>query len=122
MRACRYWLVSAGLMLSVSAGQAGAAEKSFDVVAARYEFRPARLEVSLGDKVTLKVHSVDTDHGFAIKEFKVKVLAPKGGAVVEAQFVASKVGTFRFTCSEYCGSGHSRMKGLLVVQPAGGTQ
>lgn len=121
-RPCWHGALVAALLLAASAAPAWAADKTIEVAAARYEFRPARIEVSQGDKVTLKVRSVDTDHGLEIKEFKVKVLAPKGGAVVEAQFVAAKAGTFRFTCSEYCGSGHSRMKGVLVVKPAGEPQ
>lgn len=114
--------VVAALLVTAGAGSAQAADQTIEMAAARFEFRPARIEVTQGDHVTLKLHSVDSDHGLEIKEFKVKVLVPKGGAVVTAQFVATKAGTFRFTCSEYCGSGHSRMKGVLVVKPAGGTQ
>jgi heme/copper-type cytochrome/quinol oxidase subunit 2 len=47
----------------------------------------------------------------------VKVEIPKGGDPVSVDFVASTPGSYRFKCSEYCGSGHRGMKGRLVVQP-----
>ena len=35
------------------------------------------------------------------------------------EFVADQAGTFDFTCSEYCGTGHAAMKGRLVVLARG---
>ena len=106
------WLVAAG------AGEVGAdttAPRRVEVTASRYRFEPSRIEVTQGDVVHLVVHSADTDHGLAIKAFKVKVPIPKGGEPVAVSFVASRAGTFLIECSEYCGSGHKRMKGELVV-------
>jgi heme/copper-type cytochrome/quinol oxidase subunit 2 len=37
---------------------------------------------------------------------------------VSAHFVAGKAGRFPIVCSEYCGSGHKRMRGELVVVEA----
>jgi cytochrome c oxidase subunit 2 len=90
--------------------------KSFDVVASRYKFEPALLEVTEGDLVEIKVKSADVEHGIGIKAFKVKQLVPKGGQVVTVRFVASKVGEYDVTCSEYCGKGHRSMKAKLVVK------
>lgn len=101
------------------AAEPAAATRTFEMTASRFEFQPSEIEVQQGDRVVVKLHSTDTDHGFAISAFKVKVLVPKSGEVVSAEFVASKAGTFRFACHEYCGSGHSRMKGVLVVKPKG---
>jgi len=36
---------------------------------------------------------------------------------VSVELTPTKVGTFQITCSEYCGSGHSRMKAWLIVTP-----
>lgn len=115
------WVVT--ILASVSGIGAGAqdapaAVKEFEISAAKYEFTPKVIEVTVGDHVVLKAHSTDVEHGLAIKPLKVKLLIPKGGEVVTTEFVASQVGTFPFSCSEYCGSGHSRMKGTLVVRPA----
>jgi cytochrome c oxidase subunit 2 len=89
--------------------------RRFEVTASRYRFEPSRIEVTRGDVVELVLRSADTEHGLAIKAYKVKVKIPKGGEAVGVSFVASEVGTFPFSCSEFCGFGHRRMKGELVV-------
>jgi cytochrome c oxidase subunit 2 len=94
--------------------------KSFDITASRFEFQPATIEVTQGDRVKLTLHSADTTHGFAIAELKVKMKIPKGGAPVTAEFVADTPGTFQIKCSEYCGPGHKQMTATLVVSPRSG--
>lgn len=102
---------------SPAAPSAPPAARSFEVTASRWKFEPAVIEVDEGDRVIIRVHSVDTAHGLAIKEFKVKKGVPDSGEVVEVDFVAAKAGTFRMECVEYCGKGHSKMRGQLVVRP-----
>jgi cytochrome c oxidase subunit II len=91
--------------------------KTFQITASKYKFEPAIIEVNEGDRVVLRVKSIDTVHGLAVKEFKAKVKVPKTGEEVSLEFLADKPGTFKITCSEYCGGGHSAMKGTLVVHP-----
>jgi cytochrome c oxidase subunit 2 len=93
--------------------------ETIDVTASRFQFEPATISVAQGDTVRLRLHSADRSHAFAIKAFRVKALIPKGGETVTVEFVADQAGTFAFTCSEYCGTGHSRMKGKLVVLATG---
>ena len=102
---------------AVRAGQVmdGGDVKTIDVTASKFRFDPATLSVAQGDKIRLRVRSVDQAHGFAIKAFRVKAPISKSGEAVIVEFVADKVGTFDITCSEYCGSGHAGMKGKLVV-------
>lgn len=92
-------------------------ERHFEVTASRFKFEPEVLEVNEGDRVSVTLRSADTAHGFAIKKLKVKAPIPKGGEPVTVEFVASQPGTFEIACSEYCGSGHRKMKGKLVVAP-----
>jgi cytochrome c oxidase subunit 2 len=91
--------------------------KSFEVRASRFKFEPSVLEVAEGDTVVLTLRSADTTHGLAIKALGVKIVIPKDREPVQVRFVAPRAGTFDITCSEYCGSGHRRMKGQLVVAP-----
>jgi cytochrome c oxidase subunit 2 len=93
--------------------------KTIDVIASRFQFEPATITVAQGDSVRLRLHSADRTHGFAIKAFRVKALIPKVGEAVTMEFVADQAGTFDFTCSEYCGTGHAAMKGRLVVLARG---
>lgn len=89
--------------------------RTFDIVASGFRFNPATITVAQGERVRLHLRSSDRSHSFAIKAFRVKTMIPKGGGSVTVEFVADRAGTFDFTCAEYCGTGHSGMKGKLVV-------
>ena len=107
----------AGEAMRAQPEQTGQGVKSFEVRASRFKFEPAVLEVTEGDTVVLTLRSADTIHGLAIKALGVKIVIPKTGEPVHVRFVAGRAGTFDIACSEYCGSGHRRMKGQLVVVP-----
>lgn len=92
--------------------------RRFEITASRYRFDPGAIEVQEGDVVELALRSADTDHGLAIEAYRVKVAVPKGGASVGVSFIAARPGRFAIECSEYCGSGHKRMRGELVVREA----
>ena len=89
--------------------------RAIEVVAKRFSFEPARIEVTEGERVKLVVKSGDGVHGIEIKKFKVDKKVPRGGDPITIEFVASTAGEFPILCSEYCGDGHEDMKGMLVV-------
>jgi cytochrome c oxidase subunit II len=89
------------------------------VVAKRFAFEPARVEVNEGERIRLVVTSADGVHGVEIKKFKVNKKVPRGGDKVTIDFVAASAGEFPILCSEYCGNGHDAMKGTLVVAAKG---
>ena len=91
------------------------APREIDVVARRFAFEPARIEVAVGERVRLRVVSADGVHGVEIKKFKVKKEIPRGTTPVVIEFTASEAGEFPILCSEYCGDGHEDMQGQLVV-------
>ncbi|PSQ59537.1 MAG: cytochrome c oxidase subunit II [Halobacteriales archaeon SW_9_67_25] len=66
--------------------------------------RPIRLEVT----------SADVWHNYGINEFRVKSDAIPGQTTT-AWFVAEETGTYEAVCYELCGSGHSAMRGDVVV-------
>jgi len=89
--------------------------KEFDMTAKQFEFVPNTITVNKGDTVKLHIKSTDVTHGFSLPDFGVnEVLAP--GNDVHVEFVADKAGTFTFSCSVPCGSGHGRMSGQLIVK------
>jgi cytochrome c oxidase subunit II len=104
-------------LAAANAAEPAATPRTFQVTASKYKFEPARIEVNEGDAVKLVLHSTDTTHGIEIGEFNVKAVIPKDGTPVTVEFVASKAGTFQFKCSHFCGMGHGRMKGEIVVKP-----
>jgi len=91
--------------------------RAFEMIASRFRFEPETLEVTEGERVRLTLRSTDTEHGFSVRKLNLKVAVPKTGEAVTVEFVAGKAGIYEFKCSEYCGSGHGRMKGRIVVTP-----
>ena len=103
---------------SLAQGEPSSAQDTprvIEIVAKRFEFEPARIEVTEGERVKLLVKSGDGVHGIEIKKFKVDKKVPRGGDPITIEFVASTAGEFPILCSEYCGDGHEDMKGMLVV-------
>ena len=85
------------------------------VTAKQWQFSPNPIRVKLGERVRLRIKSVDVAHGFALPDFGInEVLQPGKEVVVE--FTADKKGTFSFFCSVQCGVGHSNMRGSLIVE------
>ena len=92
-----------------------ASVKTFTLTAKKWEFEPSTITVNRGDKVVLSIRSVDVTHGFALPDFKInRNLEP--GKTVNIEFTADKTGTFTFFCSVFCGEGHPRMNGSLIVK------
>ena len=89
--------------------------KEFTMTAKQFTFTPDIIEVNKGDKVRLVVTSADVPHGFSIPEYGINERLDPGKPVT-IEFTADKEGTFTAFCSVFCGSGHSGMKGKLIVR------
>ena len=89
--------------------------KEFNIVAKKWDFNPSTIIVNKGDTVKLNIESIDVAHGIVILDFGVnEKLEP--GKTTNIEFIADKEGTFSFFCNVFCGSGHSEMRGTLIVQ------
>lgn len=101
------------------------ATKNYEVTARQFSFSASgpgasddEIRVKVGDRVKLRVTSVDVTHGIAIEGnfFGGTILAPD--QTREFEFTADRAGTFTFFCTvSSCGSGHSSMQGKLIVEP-----
>lgn len=89
-------------------------ERTIHMGVRQYEWDPATVTAKKGELVRLIIHNADVKHGLVIPDLGVNQDIPEDGAVVE--FVASKVGTFEFFCSVWCGEGHMEMRGKIVIQ------
>ncbi|HEX5484014.1 MAG TPA: cupredoxin domain-containing protein [Terriglobia bacterium] len=85
------------------------------MTARKYQFDPSVITVRKGDHVKLVITALDHDHGIEIAGYGIKQKLKKG-IPTTVEFTADKPGTFEFRCSQFCGLGHRRMKGKLVVQ------
>jgi cytochrome c oxidase subunit 2 len=119
------WVVTVGSLAIIAAVQmasrTAAAERpvhEVQVVASRFAFEPARIEVSAGESVRLVVRSKDGTHGFAIPKLNVDLHIPADGEPVTTEFIAPAAGEYEIACSEFCGRGHAQMKAALVSTAA----
>lgn len=103
-----------GLTASLCA-QGNPAVQKIKMTAQRYEFSPNEIHVKQGQTVRLVLTASDHTHGIEIKEFHVKTKLPQGETKT-VEFMATKKGTFEFHCSEFCGLGHRKMKGKIIVE------
>ena len=94
--------------------KAGARVHEVQVVAKKFSFEPATIQVSAGEAVRLVIRSADTTHGFSIAALNIEVQVPRHGEAVTVEFTAPPAGRYEIACSEFCGSGHGQMKAALV--------
>ena len=89
--------------------------KEFTVTAKNWQFDPGTITVKTGDRVRLKITSVDVAHSFMLKDYNLNVKLDPGQTQV-VEFVADKAGEFSFRCGVPCGEGHRDMTGKFIVQ------
>ena len=95
--------------------------ETIDIFARRYAFKPSTIQICAGKPVILRFKSVDTNHGFQIKKLKIKVKLKKK-KIVTVKLKVDKPGVYYFRCSVYCGKGHKRMRGKLIVRSCDGPE
>lgn len=72
------------------------------------------LVVPVNTPIKLNITSDDVIHSLFIPAFRVKVDAVNG-LTTYAWFLPEKEGEFLFQCTEFCGSGHADMTGVIKV-------
>lgn len=108
-----------GLSLSVLALRPTAQEppsnqRSLTIVARKYAFEPARLEVNLNDLVKVSLSSPDIAHSFTIDAYRIAKRVG-GGHTVTFEFRADQAGTFPIYCNLRQDERCRQMHGELVV-------
>ena len=110
-------ILLAGIALG-EPGEAGEAEetpvKKVKMYARNWNWTPDEIRVKQGTRVIIDFISEDASHGFEIKAYKIKVNLPQDKRA-QIEFIADKVGTFRWRCSRPCGNGCPKMNGKLIV-------
>lgn len=134
----RLLAVSTALLVTVLASMSSqqpepAPAQEIEVNAKKYEFQPSEIRVRQGARVRLRVRALDRTHGIEFRlypeggpqegpaglrfpgEQRKWKLEPNQEQVIE--FTAERPGTYEFHCAVFCGLGHRRMKGTLIVEP-----
>jgi len=113
---CTAWLFAAEPTPDNTAGHEKP-DRVINVVAERFTFVPSQIKLRQGEVVELRIRSLDTNHGFLIREADVNVIVPKRGkGDARILFRAQRKGVFPFECSKACGAGHTMMRGSIVVE------
>lgn len=97
-----------------SSGQGGST-KEVQITAKKYEFSPNSVEVTAGTKIIFKITALDREHGFEIADVKNSCVKIGKGETATVEYLAEKPGTVVFKCCVFCGFGHGRMKGKIVI-------
>lgn len=107
------------LLASLFAVAAATAQepRKIDVVAKKFAFEPSRIEVRAGEPVEITFRSLDTKHGFVCKELNLEKVVFTKEEPATVRFTPEKPGTYPFKCARFCGLGHGKMKGEIVVTP-----
>ena len=95
---------------------AGAPVKEIEVKAKKYEFSPDVVEIPANTLVKIHFKAEDKEHGFELKDFKDSCVKFKPGAPATLEFYSDKPGEYEFHCCKFCGRGHGKMKGKLMVK------
>lgn len=94
----------------------------FDIEARQFRFTVTpggaeTIRVRRGDRVRLRLRSIDALHGFIMPNVLGHQSLIGGADPIEVTFVAEQAGTFPFFCTIECGSGHHSMGGQMEVSP-----
>ena len=80
----------------------------------RFTFSRAEIHAQPGDTLTLVLTSSDFVHGFSVPELNARLDVPPGSPH-ELTLPVLPEGRFIYLCDNFCGEGHDKMSGLLVV-------
>ena len=65
--------------------------------------------------VVIQLSSKDVIHSFGVPAMRVKQDAIPGNTV-PVWFTPNRIGTFEIACSQLCGLGHYKMRGVIKVE------
>jgi cytochrome c oxidase subunit II len=81
----------------------------------RFEFTPAQIVLKRGVPVILELTSLDVVHGFNVPGLGIRTdVFP--GHPTQVRLLPDKIGQFDFRCDHFCGIGHWKVKGAIVVE------
>lgn len=86
-----------------------------DIKARKFEFAPNVIRVKAGTPVELHIVSEDGTHGIGIPGLKLNSRLESGKEAV-LRFTPMEAGRYPFSCIVFCGSGHGKMRGELIVK------
>lgn len=90
-------------------------DRTIKMTAELWKFTPDIIKAKQGEQVTLEITGVSGTHGFSVPTLGINETVIQGKTIT-VNLPTDKTGTFDFACSIQCGSGHSGMKGQIVIE------
>ncbi len=89
--------------------------KELTVTARQFSFSPNAIKLKLNQPVRFRITSQDVTHGFSVPELGIdKIIEP--GKETTFDFTPTRAGKFLLLCSVQCGTGHTGMRGSIIVE------
>jgi cytochrome c oxidase subunit 2 len=89
--------------------------KLIKMFAEQWKWIPNLIRVPQGTRVRIEFMSWDATRRFDLKGYNLKVNLQQDKPT-SVEFVADKVGTFKWKCGRPCGDGCAKMTGKLIVE------
>ncbi|MHC4116341.1 MAG: cupredoxin domain-containing protein, partial [Planctomycetota bacterium] len=96
--------------------ESAAEPRVITILAKRFVYTPSQIKVQKGERITIRLESLDVTHGLFMDGYGIDIKA-RPGLIGKATFVADKPGRFTFRYSETCGEFHPYMVGFMEVTP-----
>lgn len=124
VRPTRKWMVAMEMPAATGRDQRVAqgtdeGEDPIDVyiMAMRFSYTPRVLRLEKGVSYRFRMMSMDVNHGASIHTgFAGHIMRRPAQVMVEMVMTFSTPGEFMMYCTVYCGEGHSKMKGKIIVE------
>ena len=109
-------VAAAGSMLLLAPVIGQSPLRRIDLRARRLEFNPSVIELELGETVVLVAVTEDVIHGISVPDLSVRADLIPGRGPIEIKLHGRKPGRFTMVCDNFCGDGHDKMFGTVVVK------
>ncbi len=87
-----------------------------EIQAKKYEYSPSSIGVPSNTLVKIHLTALDREHGFELRAYPGSCVKFKPGEPATVEFYSGKSGEFEFSCCKFCGLGHSKMRGTLILK------
>jgi cytochrome c oxidase subunit 2 len=106
-----------GLAATSTAQRAAVNARRITLIASKFAYSTAEIHARRGESVTLVIASTDFTHGFSLPELNARIDVPPG-KTAELSLHNLPAGRYTYLCDNFCGEGHDKMTGMLIVADA----
>jgi len=91
--------------------------RTIDVTLSRSAMAPEQIALQVGERVRLRMSSIDGSHSCRVNELRFDARIPAGGATVTVDVTPTQAGNFQIDCIDDGDLARASTKGRFVVNP-----